>query len=185
MTRRSLRLPRHIAQMKSVVTQQEMDKAYNDAVACLLRPRNRVHARERPARWRRFWTRELQQLSQWRKALWKKWKRRGDVDALSRHKELDKEIKTNARREQRRGFGQFMYEIDTMPMNLPVGTLSRLVKSRTRRKSELLEAVQRIEPRAFTAFVVSQHDRRDGERGVTSRAFGVDDDWGDDIKQAL
>lgn len=51
-----------------------------------------------------FWTRELQRLSQWRSAVWKRWIRHDDVEALAKHRELDKEIKTKARLAQKKGF---------------------------------------------------------------------------------
>lgn len=56
-------LPWHVERTREANTQEELDKAYQDAVSCVLRPWNRVRAKDRPRRWGSFWSKELQRLT--------------------------------------------------------------------------------------------------------------------------
>lgn len=81
-------LPWHTQRLKEASTQAELDIAYDAAVQCLLRPWNRARAKDRPARWGFFWTRELQRLTHLRKKLWQRWKKQGEKSAGVRIRRL-------------------------------------------------------------------------------------------------
>lgn len=178
-------LPWHIEQMKAVTTQEELDKAYSDAVKCVLRPWNRVRAKDRPARWGAFWNRELQRLINRRKTLWKRWRRTGEDEDKARYKEIDRRVKTGARQAKQECFNKFVRELDTTRAHAAVSRMSRMIKARKRRRLQQTQASERIEPATFTAFVANQHNRRVGERRLQRQRFQLDSRWREDVEWAV
>lgn len=160
----------YLQETRRAVTQRELDAAYTTALRCWLRPWNRVRAKDRPEQWGKHWIKDLQKMSQHRRVLWKRWKQNKDMAARTEHRRLDKKIKRRVRYERRRCY------LGKAPVNETVGILSRMLRSKQRRSNEQTEAVQRITPSEFTAFVAHQHSRRLGECRLSRALFELDDD---------
>lgn len=175
----------HIRRLSTVRTQYALDAAYSDAIACILQPWNRVRAKDRPKRWGKYWSRDLQRLSQRRSWLWREWKRTSDDDARSEHRRVDRSIKSQVKRAKKKDFLEFVASIGDMNASEATGELSRILRGKQRNRRAARPAVQRIEPRRFTEFVAAQHSRRAGESRLQNRAFRVDDSWKSDLEEAL
>lgn len=85
-----------------------------------------------------------------------------------------KRVNIRVRKAKQRGFQQFVNELDKGRVHATVSRMSRMIKTRRRRRLHQTSATKRIEPAEYTAFVATQHPRRVGERSLQRSRFQLD-----------
>lgn len=98
---------------------------------------------------------------------------------------MDKEIKKSVREGQRRGFRDFVKDLEVAPANRAVGVISRMIKARARNRVDRSETVERIRPSEFTEFVASQHNPKAGEAELAFRRFELEERWQADVEASV
>ena len=171
------KLPVLIENIPMVSSHSKLDEVYVRFGDILKQPFE-SNRRIRPDRYRFFWDNHLDSLAKLRSNLYRKWKRRGDMEDWEKYKDLDKLIKRTTRDKKRALLEEFNRPIQDEAPSPMAKRVNTLIKLRANRAATATERGNSLDPAFYTKHV---QQAQPNTCGVCPQQFNVPEEFGNEL----